>query len=147
MPQPCTPDDLLIEALNLVEEWGSAFLAVKAKATKLPRSTLEMRSNQGRIKGLKPTFRKDAKRIYTRQRIGKMHLVLPDVQSKPGVSSDHLEWIGNYIAEKQPDTIICIGDWWDMPSLSAYDKGKLSYEGRRYVKDVKAGRGAGLQKP
>lgn len=94
------------------------------------------------IQGLRPTFKKDAPRIYTRQRIGKMHLVIPDCQVRPGVRTDHLEWIGNYIAEKQPDTIICIGDFWDMPSLSLHDKGQLAFEGRRYVKDVQAGKEA-----
>jgi hypothetical protein len=71
-----------------------------------------------------------------------MHIVIPDGQVKDGVNTDHWEWIGNYIAEKQPDNIINIGDFWDMPSLSLYDKGKLPFEGRRYVKDVKAGRDA-----
>ncbi len=32
-----------------------------------------------------------------------------------------------------------IGDFWDMPSLSSYDKGKAAMEGRRYVKDIEAG--------
>jgi hypothetical protein len=69
-----------------------------------------------------------------------MHLVIPDTQQKPGVRNDHLEWVGNYAVEKKPDVIIHIGDHWDMPSLSSYDKGKISFEGRRYVNDVKAGR-------
>lgn len=133
---------MLISALNLVEEFGSAHLAIKAGATDVPRNTLEARVVTARLKGLKPTFRKDEKRVYSRQRLGKMHLVIPDVQSKPGVRIDHLEWVGNYIVEKQPDTIICIGDFWDFPSLSRYDKGKLAFEGRRYVNDVKAGREA-----
>lgn len=68
----------------------------------------------------------------------KRHLVIPDVQAKEGVPLDHLEWIGKYIAEKQPDTIIQIGDFADMPSLSSYDAGKKSFEGRRYKKDIKS---------
>ena len=32
-----------------------------------------------------------------------------------------------------------IGDWYDMPSLSSYDVGKRSFEGRRYVADLEAG--------
>jgi len=65
-------------------------------------------------------------------------MVIPDIQAKPGVPDDHLEWIANYAIEKRPDVIIQIGDWADMPSLSSYDKGKRSYEGRRYVKDCDA---------
>ena len=70
------------------------------------------------------------------------HLVIPDTQVKPGVNTDHLEWAGQYAAEKKPDVIVHIGDHWDMPSLSSYDKGKTGYEGRRYVKDIKAGNDA-----
>jgi hypothetical protein len=135
-------DAMLIEALNLTEEYGSAFLAIKAGATTVPRNTLDLRVNTARIRGLKPTFRKDAPRIYSRQRLGRMHCVIPDVQSKPGVRNDHMEWVGNYIAEKKPDVVVCIGDFWDMESLSVYDKGKLPFEGRRYVNCVKAGRTA-----
>ena len=65
-------------------------------------------------------------------------MVIPDIQAKPNVKHDHLEWIANYALEKRPDVIIQIGDWADMPSLSLYDKGKRCYEGRRYVKDCEA---------
>ena len=51
----------------------------------------------------------------------------------------HLSWIGRYIVEKQPDVVVHLGDHWDMPSLSSYDAGKKSFEGRRYVNDVHAG--------
>jgi hypothetical protein len=66
------------------------------------------------------------------------HFVLPDVQAKPDVDFSYLSRIGKYVVEKQPDTIICIGDFADMPSLSSYDVGKKSFEGRRYTKDVDA---------
>lgn len=139
MPKPKLDDSYLIEALNLAEEYGSAHLAVKAGATKIPATTLQTRVDQARIRGLLPTFRREAKRIYTPQRLGRQHCVIPDVQSKPGVRNDHMEWVGNYIVEKRPDVLVCIGDFWDFPSLSRYDKGKLAFEGRRYVNDVKAG--------
>ena len=140
MPTPKLDPKQLQESLNLVEEWGSGHLAYLAGATDLARTTIEERAKKARLAGMVPTVRKDAPRIYERKRLGKMHLVIPDVQSKPGVQNDHLAWVGNYIVEKKPDTIICIGDFWDMPSLSSYDKGKLDFEGRRYVNDVKAGR-------
>jgi len=141
MPTPKLPDDVLIQALNLVEEFGSGHLAEKAGCG-LPRNTIDHRMKVALAKGLKPTFRKDAPRVYERKRIGKMHIVIPDVQAKAGVNTDHLTWVGNYIAEKRPDTIICIGDFWDMPSLSSHDKGKLAFEGRRYVNDIRAGQQA-----
>lgn len=66
------------------------------------------------------------------------HLVIPDTQVKPGISLDYLRWIGEYAAEKKPDVIVMIGDFADMPSLSSYDVGKKSFEGRTYKADVKA---------
>lgn len=70
------------------------------------------------------------------------HLVIPDCQVKDGYDYTYLEKIGQYIVEKQPDKIICIGDFADMPSLSSYDVGKKSFEGRRYTRDVAATRTA-----
>lgn len=70
------------------------------------------------------------------------HAVIPDCQVKPGVSTDHLEYIGRYLAEKRPDVIVCIGDFADMPSLSSYDKGTMSFEGRRYYDDIQSVRKA-----
>ncbi len=70
------------------------------------------------------------------------HLFIPDVQAKEGVPMEHLDWIGQYIIDKKPDVIVQIGDFADMPSLSSYDKGKRSFEGRRYKKDIAATREA-----
>jgi hypothetical protein len=64
--------------------------------------------------------------------------VLPDVQAKPGVDFAYLRRIGQYVADKQPDVVVCIGDFADMPSLSSYDKGKRAFEGRRYHLDIAA---------
>jgi len=66
------------------------------------------------------------------------HLVIPDVQLKPGNDTKFLTNIGHYIVEKKPDVIVCIGDFADMPSLSSYDVGKKSFEGRRYKADIEA---------
>jgi len=64
--------------------------------------------------------------------------VIPDVQAKPGDDFGFLNRIGRYIVEKKPDVIVCLGDFADMPSLSSYDVGKKSFEGRRYKKDIEA---------
>jgi Calcineurin-like phosphoesterase len=69
-------------------------------------------------------------------------LVIPDCQVKPGVPLDHLKWCNNYIKEKKPDTVICIGDFADMHSLSSYDKGKKEYEGRSYREDIECAKDA-----
>ena len=70
------------------------------------------------------------------------HLVIPDTQCKPGNSFDHLEWAGKYAVKTKPDVIVHLGDHWDMASLSVYDIGKKSFEGRTYSNDVQAGNNA-----
>ncbi len=67
------------------------------------------------------------------------HLVIPDTQIKPDCPINHMMWAGRYACAIKPDTIIHLGDHWDFPSLSSYDVGKKSFEGRRYSADVEAG--------
>ena len=67
------------------------------------------------------------------------HMVIPDTQVKPNGTVEHLRWAGQYAVDKKPDVIIHLGDHWDMPSLSVYDIGKKSFEGRRYADDIAAG--------
>jgi hypothetical protein len=76
---------------------------------------------------------------------GRTHVVIGDTQVKPGVPTRHLEWIGRYIVDHfagQDIQIVHVGDHWDMPSLSSYDKGTARIEGKRYVHDVRAGNSA-----
>ena len=73
------------------------------------------------------------------------HLIIPDTQVKPGVPTNHLDWIGAAIVDYMPDVVVHIGDHADMPSLSSYDKGKKSFEGRRYADDIKSARDAMAQ--
>ena len=70
------------------------------------------------------------------------HFVIPDVQAKPDHDFSYLRAAGNYIVEKRPDVIVCIGDFADMESLSTYDRGLKSFEGRSYNKDIWAAREA-----
>lgn len=70
------------------------------------------------------------------------HFIIPDCQVKSGVPIDHLGWIGQYVADRKPDVVVCLGDFFDMPSLSSYDAGKKSFEGRMYKGDIQAGREA-----
>lgn len=66
------------------------------------------------------------------------HLIIPDRQANPR-SRHYLDMaIGNYIIQHKPDVIVNIGDHADMESLSSYDVGKKSFEGRRYNHDVEA---------
>tara|TARA_R110000803_G_scaffold42144_3_gene90538 strand:+ start:11780 stop:12541 length:762 start_codon:yes stop_codon:yes gene_type:complete len=70
------------------------------------------------------------------------HLVIPDVQAKDGNDFTFLKCLGNYIVDKKPEVIVCIGDFADMESLSSYDRGMKSFEGRSYQKDIWSARDA-----
>jgi hypothetical protein len=50
-----------------------------------------------------------------------------------------LTHIGKYAVDIQPDIIVHLGDFADMPSLSSHDKpGSKSMEGQRYKEDLKS---------
>lgn len=66
------------------------------------------------------------------------HLIIPDSHAMPGINNDRFEWLGKLIIEEKPNKVINIGDFADMPSLCSYEKGKRSFEGRRYKKDCEA---------
>jgi hypothetical protein len=68
--------------------------------------------------------------------VGKVHLVVPDSHAHPDHDNDRFDWLGALIADVKPDVLIHIGDSADMPSLSTYDKGKRSFQGRNYKADI-----------
>jgi hypothetical protein len=68
----------------------------------------------------------------------KTHILIPDLQVRSDIDYSHLEHIGNYIVDCQPDVIVQIGDWADLPSLSSYDVGHATAEGKRFVDDIKS---------
>lgn len=74
------------------------------------------------------------------------HIFVPDTQIEPGVPTQHVEWIGQFIHDEYAGADLAVivgGDWWNMGSLSSFDKkGGTKMEGRRYIKDVDSGNGA-----
>ncbi len=67
------------------------------------------------------------------------HLILPDPHAHPDWDNKRADWVGKLIVDLKPDVFVNLGDQWDFPSLSAYDKGKASFHGRNYFKDLSAG--------
>jgi hypothetical protein len=66
--------------------------------------------------------------------------VIPDTQVRKGVPLEHIKWAGMYLARKQPDVIVCLSDWWDMPSLNRHDPiGHMNRWNRSYREDVDVG--------
>lgn len=66
----------------------------------------------------------------------KTHLIIPDSHVTPHFHNERFSLLGKLIVDRQPDVIINLGDFADMPSLSSYDRGKRSFEGRRYKEDI-----------
>lgn len=64
------------------------------------------------------------------------HLVIPDSQVRPGISLEYLRWIGEYIVKKRPTVLVHLGDFCDFESLSQWDEGKMSAEGKRVKEDI-----------
>lgn len=71
---------------------------------------------------------------------GSKIMFIPDCQVKSGEDLTYLSAIGQYIVDKKPDIIVNAGDFFDFPSLSSYDKGKTSFEGRRLKEDIEVGK-------
>lgn len=72
--------------------------------------------------------------------MSKTHCFIPDTQIRPGVKTNHIVAAGNYIAAKRPDVIVIGGDWWDMNSLSSYDKaGQKGWEDKDLFEDFHCG--------
>jgi len=125
---------LMQQAVDLVEQYGSVYHA--NKVTGIGKGTLEYRWKEAQVNGVKPSFHKPVPQPYRQERLGRVHLVIPDCQVRTGTPTDHLEHVGNYIVEKQPDVIVQIGDFADMPSLNSYTKGKREAEGQRLELDL-----------
>ena len=70
--------------------------------------------------------------------MSKVHLVWGDAHAHPDYSNDRADWLGDLICDVRPDVVIDVGDTADFPSLASYDKGKRSFVGRSYAKDVEA---------
>jgi hypothetical protein len=70
--------------------------------------------------------------------MSKTHLVVPDQHAHFEHHNKRAEWLGSLILDIKPDVVIMMGDACDFPSLCSYDKGKKSFEGRTYKKDIEA---------
>jgi hypothetical protein len=66
-------------------------------------------------------------------------LVIPDPHGHPDHNNDRADWLGKFILDRKPDVVVNMGDTFDMPSLSTFDKGKASFNGASYEKDINSG--------
>ena len=68
----------------------------------------------------------------------KTHLFICDSHAHYKHHNKRAELLGHLINDIKPDIVIHGGDSADMPSLSSYDRGKKSFQGRTYRADIDA---------
>lgn len=66
-------------------------------------------------------------------------LLIPDSHAHPDHPNTRADWLSKLIIDLKPDVVVNGGDQWDFSSLSSYDKGKRSFHGRSYSKDLESG--------
>lgn len=71
--------------------------------------------------------------------MSRSHLLIPDPHARPDYNNRRADYLAKLIIDLRPDVVINMGDVFDMPSLSSYDKGKRSFQGKSYAKDIAAG--------
>jgi hypothetical protein len=71
--------------------------------------------------------------------MSKIHLILPDPHAHYLFDNRRADWVGKLMVDLKPDVFVNLGDQWDLPSLSGYDKGKASFHGKAFRKDLDAG--------
>lgn len=67
------------------------------------------------------------------------HLFVPDTQIKEGVPIEHVRWAAQYAIDHRPDVIVLAMDWWDLPSLNAWEIDFADFKMRDLVRDLCAG--------
>lgn len=70
-------------------------------------------------------------------------LCFADGHVEPDQDLSHFSKLGQFIVDERPDVVIDLGDFVSMSAVSHWDASKkLAMEGRRYQKDIEAGRTA-----
>lgn len=124
MPTPPLSKELMQEALNA---WAACGFNESAAAAKLglPRGTFQNRRRQAQRAGLKPRIRLTAgvmEQIVKPEPTPSASLVrvvqIPDAHDSPKLpDKSRFRWIGQFIADRQPDYVVDIGDSMDCESL------------------------------
>lgn len=65
-------------------------------------------------------------------------LVVGDPHAHPSYDNERFDWLSQLVLEERPDTIVVMGDLWDLPSLCRHSK-PSEIEGTRVQKDLEAG--------
>lgn len=68
--------------------------------------------------------------------MARTHLVVADAHSHPDFPNTRADWLSRLIIDLRPDVVVNLGDDADMASISSYDKGKRSFHGKSYRRDI-----------
>lgn len=71
--------------------------------------------------------------------LSKTHLFVTDQHAHYKHNNKRADYLGHLITDTKPDVVVFGGDLWDMPSLSSYDRGKKSFQGRTFAADISSG--------
>lgn len=67
-------------------------------------------------------------------------LVIPDAHAHPDFDNKRFDALGAFAHDLDPDYIVCMGDWYDMPALNKHDPiGSLPTLDACYEDDIKVG--------
>lgn len=64
------------------------------------------------------------------------YLIVPDQHAVPYHPNTRADYLAQLTIDLRPDVVINMGDAADMESLSSYDKGKRSFQGKSYKGDI-----------
>jgi hypothetical protein len=70
--------------------------------------------------------------------LSKTYVICPDSHAHYQFHNKRAEWLGKLVLDVKPDVFVHMGDSADMPSLSSYEKGKKSFQGRTFRADINA---------
>ena len=68
------------------------------------------------------------------------HILIFDAHIHKDTPFSRFHALSRLITKEMPDTIVFGGDWWDLPSLSWFDKGKPHFQATSYKEDIRRGR-------
>jgi len=69
---------------------------------------------------------------------GETLLIIPDAHAHPEHDNARFDALGKWVAREKPDYVVCLGDWWDLPSINSHASAR-DKEGHRVRADLESG--------
>ena len=90
--------------------------------------------------GRAPSPEPDTTRATMCERLptGETLLIIPDAHAHPEHDNARFDALGRWVARERPEYIVCLGDWFDMPSINSHASAR-DKEGHRVRADLESG--------